>query len=693
MRTRHHLSFALALTLGCSASNPATTPSPTADAAAEVLTTNDGGADLTASPADLGPTSDPGVAADHGAETTVAPSLLDSDPPAHAPWTTACDVTPPDKASFPADAKHFSLAIFHFNIQYVAGGLDDYFGQTVSAEAMEDAIVIESFEPLVALYEKHPTWGASFEMQGYMLEVMAERHPKVLRRFAALVKRGQVDLMTYHWSDQLVVAHPRQDMQWSWQQNARTVEALCIPRVPVYFLQEGQFGPGVQTFAKDMEDGVVMLPRGLAGYWHGARTPALLYDNDGLLALTTDGMTADGLTVEWSFVDDGELLATHKANPYLFDVFKYDATYLKTEYEDKLTALEAKGVSMAPVSHYLAILRERVKAKTLTPAPLVPPVLDGTWHPDDSGNMALWMGGKGQSPGDERDNAVLTQCVRARQTLTAAEVLVRKLEAQGHASAKRARSWHDWAVRELLLAEVSDATGWRPVKTEVVYGLTHGKNALDTGLALGKALLGVLGQSLPATVDPSTQAIAAGGVSTSAGSPLPDAPPGLGTVQVVSDRPSTTAWTNHGDWVELAVTFPATDKTAVGPESPPPVRVSVPLTTDNIIYSPGVGESSVKSYSRSATQAAKDQKTKKSLVIGMPLCNGLLGIGPKWTLVLDQRTVHLAARITATDVSFVDETLPPNESATWRLRFYPKAASEVLGAANRLNVSPPITFE
>src|SRR4051794_30443475 len=61
-----------------------------------------------------------------------------------------------------ADTK-VALAMMHFNIQYVAGGMvgfwpnpDPVLDQT--QEANEDQIITESFEPVLDLFLAHPKW-------------------------------------------------------------------------------------------------------------------------------------------------------------------------------------------------------------------------------------------------------------------------------------------------------------------------------------------------------------------------------------------------------------------------------------------------------------------------------------------------------------------------------------------------------
>src|SRR4051812_50189629 len=53
----------------------------------------------------------------------------------------------------------FALGMFHFNVQYVAGGMVGYYavpnpGIDLDAEQIEDLIVTESFAPVLELYAK-----------------------------------------------------------------------------------------------------------------------------------------------------------------------------------------------------------------------------------------------------------------------------------------------------------------------------------------------------------------------------------------------------------------------------------------------------------------------------------------------------------------------------------------------------------
>ena len=591
-----------------------------------------------------------------------------------------CQDPAPAAIEWPMDADKISINVFHYNIQYVAGGLDNYFDTwTATEEEIEDLIIVESFEPLVDLFERHPTWGASFEMQGLMLEIMAARHPDILKRFGDLVRRGQVDVMSFHWSDQLVTAYPRQHMEWSWLENQRVFDGLCLKRSPGHFLQEGQFGPGIAQFAAERGETVIM-PRNLVSVFHDPRPNGWHYNHMGSRVLMSDGHSGEGLTLNWNYVDDAELVATGDANPYLLSEFKHDPEFLANTYEKSLQALDDSGYAITPVSHYLKVIDDRELPKT----PVDPPVLDGSWQPRDSSNMALWMGGKGQSPGDERDNLILTTNIVAGQRLRNVEYLLKRATDEG-IDTSEAQKVFRFAMRELLLATVSDSTGWRPLITEVQYSVRHQQEALKRAAELATWLLYKLGEARPAHVDGRNKTVSAPPSvavdGTTVAAPI--------EVTVTAERPVELSWLQHEGYKTLTVTVPATDETTVAAENPPEIRISIPLEHDVIAYTPALLDDQVLSRPLSSAAFASNDEQR----LGLALPNGLLGLGPSRSLVLDQKTVHLAALIEPGAVVFEELTQPAQDAAVWVFRLYDAPAEDTLDAANSLNVYPPSVFE
>src|SRR5688572_18487850 len=134
--------------------------------------------------------------------------------------------------SVAAEERKFALGMFHFNVQYVAGGVVGFGGPSSERSELqiEDAIIVESLEPVLDLFLAHPTWGQDIEMQGYMLEVIAKRHPGVLDKIKRLVASGQIDVESFHYSDQLFIAYPRSDWDRSQTLNADAFARAAVPR-------------------------------------------------------------------------------------------------------------------------------------------------------------------------------------------------------------------------------------------------------------------------------------------------------------------------------------------------------------------------------------------------------------------------------------------------------------------------------
>src|SRR5690606_26325006 len=159
----------------------------------------------------------------------------------------------PDPPAGPAPpAGRWSLSMFHFNIQYVAGGtlgfaeiavgilgLEDTLDLT--EEEAEDRIITESFVPLLGILERNPDLALTLEMQGYMVDVMMARHPEVIDRMRALTDSQQLELASTHWSDQFFLAFGRDDMDESWARTQASFAAANLPLSRAVFTQEGQF--------------------------------------------------------------------------------------------------------------------------------------------------------------------------------------------------------------------------------------------------------------------------------------------------------------------------------------------------------------------------------------------------------------------------------------------------------------------
>jgi hypothetical protein len=567
-----------------------------------------------------------------------------------------------------ADAKKFALAMPHFNVQYVAGGMNGFWPTPdprldLSAEQIEDLIITQSFEPLLELFTAHPTWATNVELQGYMLDVIAARHPTVLANLKDLTSKGQIEIVSFHYSDQLFLAHAPDDLIRSADLNTATFANLGLPRGASVFCQEGQAGVGMAAVMKTHGESVMVWPKNLWSYQHTDLPAAPLLQFGDVVMTTTHGGHWDlggGNTVDvsWTFVDDGELLMTGGRSPYTPDVFVTSAK-AKADYEKQLTDLEAAGFQITTVSKFA----EQVKPLQAPPAP--PPLIDGTWQPGSTDGMIKWLGMGGLHKDDERDDDVHTLAAIAHRELEAAETIAKSAGID-------ARADLDAAWRLLALGEVSDASGINPFRGEVEYGIAHCAEALRIARA---------------TIDRGKQAMAASKVSidpaASTVTPNPADAPAPTTIAAPIDvtidggtRNASIAWTKVGDHAVATITFDpgaAADGLTVTFHGASGIDVG---------YTPGLTTTPVH-LPRSAF--VWDHYM-------LPLNDGLLAIDANEWLLADQAFVHVAARIAMAsgDVVFHDETERDEETVVWVFHVLDGDDATAAAASLALNVLPAV---
>ena len=230
------------------------------------------------------------------------------------------------------DQKKFALSMFHFNLQYVAGGLETVVDGEIQAlcgelckgwtdEKMNDWIVTDTFEPVLDFYMKHPEWRVTFEMQSMMLEWIGERFPALLAKLQQATQAGKVEMVSFHHAAQLFVAFPRRDMERSVEVVRQVFDRYCIPLSGVVFNQEGQAGEGKHAFMADHGYAISVFPKNLYAYVREGEERWPYYRDRGVDVIIGPGSVdpASGIELAWVFFDDGELLAV-PASPYLAPV-------------------------------------------------------------------------------------------------------------------------------------------------------------------------------------------------------------------------------------------------------------------------------------------------------------------------------------------------------------------------------------
>jgi hypothetical protein len=558
----------------------------------------------------------------------------------------------------------YALAMFHFNVQYVAGGMVGYWAVPnpeidIEAPVIEDLIITESLAPVVDLYEKHPSWGVDLEMQGYMLDVIAARHPALLDKMRAMAKSGQIDIVSFHYSDQLYIAYPEEDWQRSQALTAATFAKHDIPLSRSVFCQEGQAGMALGPAMAERGYRTLVWPKNLWGYQHGDFEAQPLYKlGDVFMVAGAKGVSysqggAD-ITMTWTFVDDGELLATGDLNPYFPDVFRHKPEEVAA-YEEQLLALEAEGYAITTVDKYVEAVKDKV------PLADPPPLLDGTWQPKSTDGVLRWLGGRGLWGQDERDNDVRTLGAVAHRELVAAETITTKAGIDAAAALESA-----W--RLLFLGQVSDATGINPFRGEVEYGIAHFTEALRIArdvITEAKAAMG----SEAVAIDPEALAVTPAGGEEEVGTPID---PPLALVIEAGDRQASQAWEELGPG-RRRVTI------SVGPGEATLVSALFPGSGTELITTRALADTTPVTFSRA-------DFSFEHFYLALP--TGLISLSPNLFVIKDQARAHIAARITpeSGDVTFVDDTVPALEPMTWVFYLFEGTADEAVKEARALNV-------
>jgi hypothetical protein len=591
-------------------------------------------------------------------------------------------VTPQlNSSSAAAEDYDYAAAVYHFNLQYVAGGLEDFVddlslsdvwqGLDYSEAGVEDAIIRESFLPLLQMYQAHPTWGADFELQGLMVDVIRERHPDVLTLMQQL--DGQLSFDSFHYSDELWTAQPGEVIQRSREATEAAFAAAGLTLGRAAFTQEGQFGSGMGNILPAGD--VAILPRNLFGlhYPEADRRPLFsMGEADVVIGghTWTQQVGDDQVHLTWTWMDDGELLATNDLDPYFLPSFVHHPESV-AQYEEQLEQLETEGYIIAKVIDAVDALRTR----GYQPEAL-PPLIDGAWQPRDTNNLGLWMGDTGFWPLTEADNAVRSNWHRSFAQLRAADSLI----AAG--IAQRPEGGLDAAWQELFLAGVSDATGWNPYRSEVAYSLAHAAAASEAAQQVFDSMeMRCEDCMLRVPWDRDEVEVVSNGERDRA-----QASPILEGVEAGTSSSLVTAATSWftdpfvANATGLSVSFSGSDTAAL-----PGRWIDIPLATGELRFLPAGGQELI-SVPLSLFAAAEEP-------IGLPLANGILGLGDERYLVLDPRTMMLAARVHPEQdyVRFVDHSAATGPGETWEL-YFTSGEQRALSLSQQLVQRPDLWF-
>ncbi len=606
----------------------------------------------------------------------------------------ACAFKPPPAPDVDATRSKFAMSLFHYNIEYVIGGLDYtdmdgvrhvFAGVDAAAgwddEKVEDWIVTETFAPILQMYDKHPSWGVDIELQGRFIEVLAERHPATLALLRTMAQRGQVELISFHVNDQLFLAFPREDLDRSIAETKAIFAKHCLPLSSVVFNQEGQAGEGRQKALVDNGYTTGIFPKNLARYAQKTIEPSWpWYDSEGGILLIAPGSVdpASGVQTAWDVFDDGELFSVpSKLNPYFAPVTKH-APAVVAQLEAKLQAREDAGFWMTTVGGFTAHLAARKVERK--PAP---PLLDGTWQAPSTDSIHRWLGGRSDVfPDGESDNRVRTENAKARREVIAAQLLLEAAEAAKVGSAELSQQVRGlW--RMLWRAEVSDGSGVNPWLGERLFCYEQSVKLQAAAKPVQAALLTALGWK-HATLDVEARTAKALKSFTTTEA-LPPVEPPIDVTVTATGRTATASWFQVGPKRHRLFVAVTAASGGCGDCDQRVVRVDFPRADTVIRYSPGLLDDEVRSYPQSAFSLLEDE-------VYLPLANGLVGLGGDRWVIKHTTACHIAVRLSPLDgsASFIDRSIQPEDKATWVFELFEGSEADALALARKLNTHPTL---
>ncbi|NOY78519.1 MAG: hypothetical protein GXO76_11685 [Calditrichaeota bacterium] len=541
----------------------------------------------------------------------------------------------------------YAMAVYHFNLQYVAGD-----------QRIERRIVRESIKPLLNFYDRHPNYKGDFEIQAWALEVIQEEFPEVLEHLRRLIKKGQLELVVAHYSDQFFIGYPAIDMQRSVEMSDAVLKRLNLKRSRVFIAQEIQYSPAIASALHGKYD-VVVTSSNPYGYYRSGEMPLEEFNYAGKKMLILLGGGKKNLKCckwDWAFFDDGEVFSTRD---YASDFYRVPSWEKK--HIDKFKRMEKEGYTFVTVSEFVKILKEKNYK-----IPKMAYIPEGTWNMG-AGGPYNWLGKQGS--GNEKDGLTRARNFIARGWVLVAETLSKWAEKLG-ANNALIRSVLRLSWKHLLLGEVSDSSGWSPLPIEVRY--------TDEQCAIAEQGAGVLIKEVLHAAKMNDQTV---WVDLKTGTVAPEkaVPPAVPVSVDYSPVPVevraesyTIAVQKFGDnlyKLEINARRPVDGM----------VKIAFPLTGKLHYYSAPMGEDSL---------VAVPPDLNHNPILS--LSNGLFTLGNGWNLIKDNYVEHLAGmwdykthRLVFREG--VRKDLPGTKMAFYLYKAPPQKALQM---ANGLNVWP-----
>ncbi|MHA1265620.1 MAG: hypothetical protein ACTSRS_10330 [Candidatus Helarchaeota archaeon] len=515
-------------------------------------------------------------------------------------------------------------SFFHFNIQYRAGN-----------KAVEDNIIEEPYYKLLQMFDRHPRWNFSFELQAAFIERLLDpKYEAILNLTQKLNHRGQLEIVCGLYSSQLIHAYPQTVMEWEFKHAYKVLERANLSRSRVLLCQEGQmdlgfanilnsnWSSGIDTLLVSWQQIHVFAPPG----HNFPDAPVYISDNvvpgKQLKLLVYDYLPRReaGFMHSWAYLGDAEIAVEQENAVTEFDVDEIRLQF----FEQQWMKLEQEGCQFFTLEQWLAHCEKVGAVESLDFY-----IPENHWGPIDVNSSFTWMG---KNIGTSDDGEMIANNRRGYFTVQATKVLYEYYKDQLSQSNKSTiETLIDSAERHVLLAMVTDTTGLSPRGYERRYGEDHiyhamlncsnaisvitsevaglGANSIFQVDLLAKSIENITGNFIYPTFN---------GYLNASELPIP--------IETYVEGGSATPiivlknYTSTGiNYKSLEVTFPGTWDWSI--DRPQRLYLKLLVDASNIAYSPALTDSVNLTINLSRSAYGHDP-----LYVFLPLANGLIFI-------------------------------------------------------------------
>ncbi|MHA1819605.1 MAG: hypothetical protein ACTSU2_17040 [Promethearchaeota archaeon] len=516
---------------------------------------------------------------------------------------------------------------FHYNLQYRAGNLE-----------VENTILNESLRSMINMFDKHPTWKYTIEIQSYAIEKLLKNEsafPNILQTLQRQVNRGQLELICGLYSSQILNAYPGDPLDLSVKITYNILKEANLTRSRVMLFQEGQFAPGLayhmnRSYWKGI-DTVIISQQQLIDFW--PKWQALPPSNVPLFISRLGDRQINILRYDyaprveagyyhgWIYWSDAELAIEKDHRASGEPEFTVDPNKVKN-FEAHYANLEKLGVKFMTIEEWVQHCIDAGYYQELGHYQM-----STHWGPTKYDTCYVWFG---DNSGNVDDGDMLSDNYRGRNILEATMILNETYwNSLDPANRTLVNQLLNSASRSLILAMVTDTTGINPNPTEREYGYTNIRNVFLNCSEVVKIYTENIPQLAGATqiqIDLATKNITTTpkalfsinnnltfdelnqmvpiNISTQTTGKAPD----ISVQNITYDSQ---------DLIKLEITFPGTRNWSIRNDD---VEVKFSGNLEQVVYSPPLAEDLSVRVNRS------DYTDENILNIHIPLSNGLIFI-------------------------------------------------------------------